>query len=41
VPVLAHRLLLAGSAQPLTPEDVVTELVERLPVAMRRLGSQT
>ena len=41
VPVLAHRLLLAGSAQRLTPEDVVAELVERLPVAMRSLGSQT
>jgi MoxR-like ATPase len=41
VPVLAHRLLLAGTAPRLTPEDVVTDLVERLPVAMRRLGSQT
>ena len=41
VPVLAHRLLRAGTAPRLTPEDVVTDLVERLPVAMRSLGSQT
>ncbi len=33
VPVLAHRLLLAGASPHWTTEDVVTELVQRLPVS--------
>jgi MoxR-like ATPase len=33
VPVLAHRLLLASGAQQATPEQVVADLVQRLPLA--------
>ncbi len=33
VPVLAHRLFPVGTAQDLTSEEVVTDLVQRLPVA--------
>jgi hypothetical protein len=37
VPVLAHRLLPAVATQCLTPEQIVTDLVQRLPLAAATL----